>query len=52
MARPMEVERVACQGVRNRSTIKVSCDNLASPTWDVSVLIFTFLLHLLTSHNS
>lgn len=38
MARPIEVERVACQGVRNRSTIRVSCDNLASPTCGVSAI--------------
>jgi hypothetical protein len=32
IAKPIDVERVACQGVRNRSTIKLSCCNRASPT--------------------
>jgi len=32
IANPIEVDRVACQGVRNRSTIKLSCANRASPT--------------------
>jgi hypothetical protein len=34
IAKPIDVERVACQGVRNRSTIKLSCCNRASPTWN------------------
>lgn len=34
IANPIEVDRVACQGVRNRSTMILSCCNRASPTWN------------------